>query len=70
MSGRSREFIRKNKAAKVVEGAWLDSNRRLANGPPETWTHMRFRFDDGTQLTLTEIDLKDLRYDGHEVRWA
>lgn len=69
LTDRAREFVAKNRAARIVSGQWLDKDRRNVTGPPETWVKLRYRFADGTQLTLNEADRASLSASGIEPVW-
>jgi hypothetical protein len=65
---RAREFATRNKTSEVVAGAWLDAKGRNVC----TWgdrVRLRFRFDDGTSLSLRDADLVALSANGHAIRW-
>lgn len=62
-------FAWKNETLSVVSGVWLDKDRRVVTGPPETWVFLRYRFDDGKQITLRKKDMDSMHAAGVAPVW-
>lgn len=55
------KFIEKNNLFPVVKGQWLPRG-----GGPDTWTHIRYTFSDGSTATLKKEVIPAVP----SVRWA
>lgn len=69
LSPKIRRFIEHNKEHGIIESTWLDKDGKEPSGGPDTWVKQRSRFEDGTVMMLSDIDLKAMLNAGFKPRW-
>lgn len=69
LTSAARRFAAINRSSAIVSGQWLDRDGHPVTGHPNTWVKLRYRFDNGQQVTLGQADRDSLRDAEIEPRW-
>ncbi len=69
LTKQARRFAEINWTSGITSGEWLDSAGQPVTGHPNTWVKLRYRFDNGRQVTLEQVDRDCLADNGIEPRW-
>jgi hypothetical protein len=56
-TAKAAKFMLMNIGNPIVAAAWKQADGGEAVGPPETWTHIRYIFEDGRGINLTRADM-------------
>ncbi len=69
LTKRASKFAEVNRTLSTISGARLDTDRRRVTAGPETWVKLRYRFEDGQQITLDQADMASMAAVGIEPVW-
>lgn len=65
----ARRLVEINRSHSIISGEWLDRSGSPVTGHPDTWVKLRYRFENGQQVTLTQDDRDCLLDNDIEPRW-
>jgi hypothetical protein len=69
MTTRAKNFMAANADSPIVNGAWLDKDKRPPTGRRETWVYFRLQLESGDVFMLDEADKAAIDAAGYRLKW-